>query len=651
MPPSQRPALAVLILGLFLLVTFAAYWPGLRGGFVYDDSTSITGNASIMIKDGSLAEWSVAALSFPSGTPPFRSLTMLSFAANYYLGGMDPFGFKLTNLLIHLANGILLFLALRALFGLHQARREDASRQRTFDGGMAAAAIAGLWLLLPINLTAVLYAVQRLESLSTTFVFLGLWWYLRARLRLWRGQRGALSLWLSILVCAGIGVMAKEPAIMLPLYAALVEVTLLGARNNDRKLSRPVLGLFVVTLLLPLLVGLAWMWSRYLGLDALTGRDPFVVHRLLTEARVMLDYMAWTLLPNLDSLTLYHDDIALSTGLLDPPSTLASLGALAILTGAAIWNRLRRPLFALGIFWFLAGHLLTGTVFPLVIAFEHRNYFPSVGLLLAASSLVSLESGLTRARARAALVVAAALLYATTTFMRANEWSDPMRLASSDAMKRPSSPAAQFDLAQALLQEARVTGNQRQIDTALGLLESKRKLAGAGINYEYTIISVLAPSGYKIPPDLWASIISKLENRRPTIDDARSLSRLNHCFISGKCQPSDLPNLRDAYRSAFQHDKLPPQLYSVHAEFAWYLEDDHDRAERDIRMAASLVPGDIEYQKSLIVVLIHQGKLDEAEAMIQLIEKRSHLGMLDGFIKPLRSALAKAHSPASNPDK
>ncbi len=172
-----------------------------------------------------------------------------------------------------------------------------------FDGGIAAAALAGLWLLLPINLTAVLYVVQRLESFAATFTFLGLWWYLHARLRVWRGEGGSLGLWASIIIGTGVGILAKETAIVLPLYALLVEVCITGGRNRDGRLSRSGLRPSMSSrLLVPFVVGVIWMWGRFLNVDILTGHDTYLVDRLLTEARVLVDYIGWTLAPSLDAL-------------------------------------------------------------------------------------------------------------------------------------------------------------------------------------------------------------------------------------------------------------------------------------------------------------------------------------------------------------
>lgn len=634
----------IALLVAFLALTAAVYLPGLSGGFLYDDWGSINGNRNVQVTDGAWSSWARAALTFPSGTPPFRSLTMLSFAANHYFSGLDPHSFKLTNVCIHLLNGTLLFLMLQALFKLWRACRPHPEDARGSDDGLAAAAIAGVWLLLPINLTAVLYSVQRLESFAATFVLLGLWLYLRSRLRVWEGRGGRFNAWLWLGLCTVIGLLAKETAAMLPLYAAVAEFCVSHGRNRDGKYSRTVLGLFASTLLLPLVVGLFWMWGRYIGAGAFSLHAP-VVLRMLTEARVMFDYIDWTLVPSLDSLTLYHDDIELSQGLFEPVTTFFSLLAIVALVGAALWQRKRRPLFALGILWFFAGHVLTGTVVPLIIAFEHRNYFSSIGLLLALASLITLEGPLVSARARAALLLVVAVFYGGTTLMRAQEWSDPMRLAASEAMKRPASSAAQFDYAQALLQVSMTNHQSAPADVALKVLDRARHLPGASIHFEQGMITLLGESGYAAPADVWSSLVGKLRANPPDTNGIHALARLNHCFANKQCKESDLPQLGAAYEAALSHRPQSVGLLSVHAEYAWHVLDDRGRAEQDFRDALVQAPRDIEAQTNLIVVLIYQGKRDEAESMIKAIEARNRLGLLDAFIEPLRRTLDHVAAP------
>jgi len=168
-----------------MLVTVVAYWPSLYGGFIFDDGVYFVDNPDIHVTTLRLGDW-IKAVQAQGNLNVFgRPLSALTFAANYYLTGLDPFWPKLTNIAIHLSNGLLWFLLLRELFRLRAVVSGVESRN-----DLAAAVLAGTWLLLPINLTGVAYVSQRMEILATMFVLLGLFAYLRTRRLLNSGTSG-----------------------------------------------------------------------------------------------------------------------------------------------------------------------------------------------------------------------------------------------------------------------------------------------------------------------------------------------------------------------------------------------------------------------------------------------------------------------------
>jgi hypothetical protein len=160
------------LLGFAALIAILVYFPGLAGSFIFDDAGVLTNNPAIRVDTLDLQSWLAAAGSFGGDGIHSRWLGMLTFAVNHYLAGMDPFWFKATNLAIHLCNGMLLFLSLNSLFD-YASRLNKLSSSHSIFHRILAAAITSIWLILPINLTGVLYVSQRLETLSHTFVFLG----------------------------------------------------------------------------------------------------------------------------------------------------------------------------------------------------------------------------------------------------------------------------------------------------------------------------------------------------------------------------------------------------------------------------------------------------------------------------------------------
>ena len=218
-----------------------------------------------------------------------------------------------------------------------------------------------------------------MESLANLCVLLGLLGYIKARESMLAGKGGILLASASLVFPTCLGLLAKETAALLPLYGFLVEVFIYRFRRPSAETGagsqRALVGMFVVILALPLVAGSATILPAMLQPQAWASRDFTLLTRLLSEARIVVDYIAWTLFPSPRHLSFYHDQFIISQGLLSPWTTLASIAILAGLVVAAVALRRKAPLAALGIALYLGCHSLTATVLPLELVYEHRNYF------------------------------------------------------------------------------------------------------------------------------------------------------------------------------------------------------------------------------------------------------------------------------------
>ena len=180
---------------------------------------------------------------------------------------------------------------------------------------------------------------------------------------------------------------------------------------------------------------------RYL--DSYAMREFSPLERLLTQARALTDYLAAGLWPASARLGLFHDDYPLSRGLLDPPGTLVSIVILGISLSAALAARRRQPVLAMAILWFLGGHSLESSILGLELYFEHRNYLPLYGPLLAVAWLGSQAAARSRSGIRRAVIVGVGLGYlgvgAMTAHQEATLWGQPHAMVRQKLLNHPDS--------------------------------------------------------------------------------------------------------------------------------------------------------------------------------------------------------------------
>ncbi len=529
-------------------------------------------------------------------------------------------------------------------------------------------------MLLPINLTAVLYVVQRMESMANAFVLLGLIGYVTSRrhmlARPGHYRRGFLGCVASLIGFTAIGFTAKETAVLLPLYALLIEAVLFRfARPDQRKgMDRPIAGLYVVILLLPLIVGLAWQLPGVLSPGAWARRDFDLHTRLLSEARIVSGYIRWTLLPTPDALSFYHDNYPVSTGLFQPWTTFACIVLIAALLALAWWLRKRAPLASLGILLYFGCHTLTGTILPLELVYEHRNYFASFGLLLALVPILAAPgkpaahtaggrdslaasadlsrpptapttaAGLPLALPRHVLLGGLLLLWTALTAVTAYAWGNPLRLAEALAARDLHSPRAQYELGRTYIIHSHYDPQSIFTRLAYQPLERAAALPNSSILPEQALIFMNARMHKPIKDAWWDSLIAKLEARDPGVQDVSSLSALTRCAREGSC---DLSHRRmvQAFLAALSHPHPNSRLLATYGDYAWNVLDDHALGERVTAEAVKNDPDEPAYHITLTRMLAAQGRYDEARQQIQALEKLNIGGRLDGSIAGLQALL------------
>ena len=605
---------SVLAAGALLL---ALYWAGLQGAFFFDDEPSILHAEGVrldMLSVGSLEEALASGRSGPSGRP----VAQLSFALNHYFSGFAPFAFKATNLAIHVLCGVLAFwLALRLLAG---QRSEIRQRPALVLAGL----VASLWLLHPIQLTPVLHVVQRMTSLSALFLFAALLLHVMARER--EGRAGWLGLMIAWGVLWPLSYFSKETGALFPAFALAWELILRRSRKGGldgfARVFAVLSGLTFAGVAIYLAIPAGqWLWAGY----AL--RDFSAVERMLTEGRVLWFYLGLILFPRLEALGLYHDDLAVSTGLIAPWTTLLALVGLFGLIWLAWRVRLRMPLTAFGVAWFLIGHGLESTFLPLEIAHEHRNYVPLFGILLAGAD------GLARLQARGGplrvlgltLAVAALFYFSFVTLLRSNQFGEEVRRTQLEAQHHRGSARAQYEagrvlagLAEAARSETPVYSFARAHFERTGEIDGNFKLGWLGLIY------LNCRAGMAAEPAWTEELARRLRNTPFGPGDSGVLLALKEMSIAGKLclKRKDVESI---FSAALANPTAATQSrVDLHSWLADYLvlgARDLAAAQIELDRALAIAPYNSGNLLKLAQLAILQGRREEARKTLLRVEK------------------------------
>lgn len=526
---------------LLVAVAWLAYLPGLRGGFLFDDFA----NLPTLGETGPVNNWATFARYVTSGNadPTGRPLSVVSFLIDARDWPADPYPFKRTNLIIHLVNGLLLYTLLVRLGNM--ASRDSRWKLDARRVSFAAVFGAGAWLLHPFFVSTTLYIVQREAMLPAMFTLLGLlgWLYGRDLLEQ-RKPGGAIVALVSVAGCTLLGVMAKANGILLPVLVLVVEYTLARpvaseSQPGTLRSSR----VFYTTLgacwlaFAAILLGLFYVAAQGIvhGLDH---RPWTTIERLLTEPRILFDYLGSLWLPHPYTAGVFNDTTAVSTSLLHPWSTLPSLALVVAGTVLALTLRRAAPSVSLAWTFFVAAHLIESTSIPLELYFEHRNYlaalpmFWPLGLWLSGARLNPSSASATKTfpgyglRAALSVIILAGL--AAMTLTNAAVWGDTSRQAELWAKLNPSSPRAQVSAAQEEISRGQSTA-------ALARLEPMLALRPDEVQVAFNIVAARCSAGGVRPADVSAAARSIATTGDPGSLIASWYDRVVPSAIEGTC--------------------------------------------------------------------------------------------------------------------
>jgi len=436
---------------LVVLVAFISYVPGLSGEFLFDDGPVLVDNSRLGLGIKNFDSLRLATQAYGGNRP----LAMLSFALHEFLSGsIDPLSVKLVNLAIHMATGWAIYVLFFSLF-----RSEKTSVFLGSRAGLAALIGASIWLLHPLHVSTVLYAVQRMAQLSTLFVVLGLLTYVNYRVK-WaergaiNGEIGAALLWISLLTL--LAYWSKQNGVLLIWLLPLVEFCFFRGQWNGKDLrwiSRlALLGIFLPPMVATIYVS-AGGWESIMSYYSL--RDFSLQERVLTQSRLLWRYLSWLLWPNIFSMGFQHDYVEISKSLMSPLTTLLSLLSWAVVLTAALYFVKLSPSIFFALAFFLIAHSMESSFLPLEMAYEHRNYMPAVGVFV---PIAYYGASYLNKAPRKGLILAALVcitLLSSLVFLRSYSWGDDLRFTRDNLARHPDSPRNNYFYGNALLRQWR----------------------------------------------------------------------------------------------------------------------------------------------------------------------------------------------------
>ena len=553
-----------------------------------------------------------------NGFKSSRPLTEFSFALNYRFGELNPFGFHLVNILIHITNGILAYFLALHVFGRlslfqyepcgspialknHRTREKKSGKSaiRTeklpFSGFSSSSipfmslCVALIFVVHPIQTQAVTYIVQRYVPMSAMFYMASVLLYIKARSSQLNmaglGQNGnpenksllgktdkTRAVFSSgILTCfffsflSGVfALLCKENAATLPGAILLVEYFLFDRswRRWKKKLIWVIpVGIFLGFLVLYFFSSMrGFRFENLLEDVSVLTRETKAVDRwsyFCTQFSVFFQYVRLLFFPvgqNLDYM------YPMKTGFFDGYTPLAFIFVMTILF-LAIWNIKKKPAISFGIFWLFITLSIESSIFPITDAmFEHRLYLPVFGFSV--SVVYCLFDLLAGRRGWAVLFLTVGIVaLGTATYLRNQIWKDPLVLWTDVVSKSPLNYRGR---------------------TNLGALLNDRGDRKEAIR-EFT-------EALRIKPEF-----------------ATARNNLGNAFLRQGRYNEAIVQLREALR-------LKPNMVGAHNNMGIILgiRGDFDSAVRHFKRALAIKPQSGETYCNLGTAFLKQGKLKEA---------------------------------------
>lgn len=471
---------------LIVSIGILAYSNTFDSPFVFDDPPNISENS--VIKD--IGNFTSSSKGYEHN--PRRFIGYLTFALNYHFGGLDVTGYHIVNLIIHIANAILVYFLVLLTFRTPVITQFSANT--TMPINIIALFSSLLFVSHPIQTQAVTYIVQRFASLATLFYIFSVVMYIKARLA--GSQSGRIAGYSLSLISAIYAMMTKEISFTLPLIIVLYEFIFFKSTHRKRLLF--LLPVVLTIIIIPLsIIGTDKPLGEILSdLSEQTRADASISRwdYLMTQFRVITTYIRLIFLPVNQHLDYYYP---IYHSLFTPVVLFSFLFIMSIVAlGVYLLYRSRLSinrqsfatnlipyayyrLIAFGIFWFFITLSVESSIIPISdVTFEHRVYLPSIGMFLAVSSaifyfsLIKMNSVRSQLSLNPVLLISLGILvivFSAATYKRNIIWQDEISLWRDVVIKSPDNARGHNNLGVAYWSKSGIDKAIEYYETAIRL--------------------------------------------------------------------------------------------------------------------------------------------------------------------------------------
>jgi hypothetical protein len=437
MPAGAERARALTAIVVVVLATAGAFVPTLGNDFVeWDDHLNFRDNPHYRGFGPAQLAWMWTTMH----TGHYIPVTWMSLGLDYLVWGLDPTGYHLTNLLLHVLVAALFYLLAARLLSLALAVRPEAPAVV-----LGAAAAALLFAVHPLRVESVAWATERRDVLSGVFYVGACLAYLRfatVSVRRWRWYALALGLFV-------LGVLSKSTVVTLPVALLALDVHPLRRLARGRRLAgaaRAVL-LEKAPFLAVAAAGAVVAFTAVLRADVMASTTLVTIpERLLNAADALAFYLGKMVLP------VHLSPMYELKKPFDPLSARYAVAALVVvgLTAGALALRRRWP--ACLAVWVV--HVVT--LLPMSglfqngpqVAADRYTYLAGMGFAVLGGGVVvgALQSGVVRPPVMGSLAAAVVLALGALTWQQTHVWRDTVTLWSHALRVDPASAVAARNL-------------------------------------------------------------------------------------------------------------------------------------------------------------------------------------------------------------